>query len=260
MMVTLLDGVRGKQLPEAALVCNLPAPTATDPGLSDYGDVVTFFHEFGHLMHGILGGRQEWAGISGITTERDFVEAPSQMLEELLRSPQVLASFARHYQTGESIPAELVERMNRASAYGRATDVAVQTALSAMSFDVYRDKPEKINLDAVVVDDMHRYTLFRLSAGTHFYTSFGHLGSYSSHYYTYMWDKVIAEDFFAQFDPANPLAGDAPMRYRHQVLEPGGSMPATDLVKNFLGRPQNMKAFERWMGEEFQPVESAGRK
>lgn len=78
--------------------------------------------------------------------------------------------------------------------------------------------------------------------------------------YTYMWDKVIAEDFFAQFGKQNPLAGDVPLQYRHQVLEPGGSMPAPDLVRTFLGRPQNMKAFERWMGEEFQPVESASRK
>jgi thimet oligopeptidase len=79
-MAPVLDGIRGKQLPEAILVCNFPVPTATDPGLMDYGDVETFFHEFGHLMHHILGGQQQWAGISGISMESDFVEAPSQML------------------------------------------------------------------------------------------------------------------------------------------------------------------------------------
>jgi thimet oligopeptidase len=115
-MVPILDGIRGKQLPEAILVCNFPAPTATDPGLMDYGDVSTFFHEFGHLMHHILGGQQQWAGISGITMESDFVEAPSQMLEEWIRSPQVLAKFARDYKTGEPIPADLVARMNRLDA------------------------------------------------------------------------------------------------------------------------------------------------
>jgi thimet oligopeptidase len=98
-MFQVLDGIRGKQLPEAALLCNFPTPTATDPGLNDYGDVETFFHEFGHLMHWMLGGQQQWAGASGLSPEMDFAEAPSQMLEELLRSPTVLASFARHYKT-----------------------------------------------------------------------------------------------------------------------------------------------------------------
>jgi len=86
----------------------------------------------------------------------------------------------------------------------------------------------------------------------HMYATFGHLAGYSSAYYTYTWDEVIARDFFQQFDRNNLLAGDAPMRYRRTVLEPGGSMSANDLVKNFLGRPQNMTAFERWMGEEFR--------
>lgn len=258
-MAPVLDGIRGKQLPEAILICNLPAPTATDPGLNDYGDVETFFHEFGHLMHWILGGQQEWAGISGIRMEGDFVEAPSQMLEELIRSPQVLASFARHYKTGESIPADLVTRMNRASAYGRAGDVQLQNAFSAMSYDIYKAKPDAINLDAVCENDVRSHTLFQLSPGTHFYASFGHLAGYSSSYYTYMWDKVIAEDFFAQFDHANPFAGDAPLRYRQVVLEPGSSVSANDLVKNFLGRTQNMNAFEHWMNQEFQPSVAGGK-
>jgi thimet oligopeptidase len=85
----------------------------------------------------------------------------------------------------------------------------------------------------------------------HFYAAFGHLAGYSSAYYTYLWDKVIAEDFFAQFDPANLLASEASMRYRRQVLEPGGSVSANTLVRDFLGRPQNMTAFQHWMGEEF---------
>jgi thimet oligopeptidase len=250
-MAPVLDGIRGKQLPEAILVCNFPAPTASDPGLMDYGDVQTFFHEFGHLMHHILGGQQQWAGISGISMEADFVEAPSQMLEEWIRSPQVLAKFARHYKTGEPIPADLVERMNRASAFGRGTWVARQNSFSAISYDIYKVKPEDVNLDSVTFDDSRRYTPFTFQPDTHSWASFGHLGGYSSAYYTYLWDKVIAEDFFLQFDQHNLLAGDAPMKYRRVVLEPGGSMSANDLVKNFLGRPQNMAALQKWMTEEF---------
>ena len=257
-MAPVLDGIRGKQLPEAILVCNFPEPTATDPGLMDYGDAVTFFHEFGHLMHHLLGGQQQWAGISGISMEADFVEAPSQMLEEWMHSPQVLATFAHHYKTGEPIPAELVARMNRASAFGRAGSVALQNALSAISYDIYKDKPENVNLDVVAPADFRHYTLLTpLPADAHMYASFTHLGGYSSAYYTYMWDKVIAEDFFQQFDQNNLLAGDTPMRYRRQVLEPGGSVSANDLVKNFLGRPQDTAAFQRWMGKEFESASQA---
>jgi len=250
-MVPVLDGVRGKQMPEAALLCNFPAPTATDPGLMEYGDVVTFFHEFGHLMHWILGGQQQWAGISGITMEADFVEAPSQMLEEWMRSPQVLASFAHHYKTGEPIPADLVARMNRASAFGRGSWSSDQLSYTAVSYNLYKSDPKDIDPDAVYREALRRYTLLTLLPDIHPWASFGHLGGYSSAYYTYLWDKVIAEDFFAQFNPNDLLAGEAPMRYRKVVLEPGGSMSANDLVKNFLGRPQDMAAFQRWIGEEF---------
>jgi len=256
-MAPVLDGIRGKQLPEAILVCNFPAPTADDAGLMDYGDVQTFFHEFGHLMHHILGGQQQWAGITGISMESDFVEAPSQMLEEWIRSPQVLAKFARHYKTGESIPAELVARMNRASAFGRGVWADRQNALTAISYDIYKTTPESVNLDKVTLDASRNYTLFTPLSETHMWASFGHLGGYSSAYYTYLWDKVIAEDFFLQFDHKNLLAGDAPMKYRRVVLEPGGSMSANDLVKDFLGRPQNMTAFQHWLGEEFDTAAGA---
>jgi thimet oligopeptidase len=258
-MGPVLDGVRGKQLPEAILICNFLKPTETDPGLMEYGDVVTFFHEFGHLMHWILGGQQQWAGISGISMESDFGEAPSQMLEEWMRNPQVLASFAHHYKTGEPIPAELVERMNRASAFGRGTWVSQQNSYTAISYDIYKGKPPDIDPDAVCREDIHRYTPFIPTPGTHMYAAFGHLGGYSSAYYTYLWDKVIAEDFFMQFDHNDLLTGNTGMRYRHVVLEPGGSMSANDLVKNFLGRAQNMTAFQHWMGEEFESGSATSR-
>src|SRR5438876_12245762 len=88
-MSPVLDGIRGKQLPEAILICNFPKPAAEDPGLMEYGDVVTFFHEFGQLMHWILGGQQQCAGISGFILASDFAEAPSQMLVETMHSHQV---------------------------------------------------------------------------------------------------------------------------------------------------------------------------
>jgi thimet oligopeptidase len=174
------------------------------------------------------------------------------MLEEWMRSPQVLATFARHYKTGEAIPADLVARMNRASAYGRGTWTSQQNAYTAISYGMYQDKRQNIDPDKVTTEALQKYTPFKALPDTHMYAAFGHLSGYSSAYYTYLWDKVIAEDFFGQFDRTNLLAGETAMRYRKQVLEPGGSMPANDLVKSFLGRPQNMAAFQKWMSEEFE--------
>jgi len=100
---------------------------------------------------------------------------------------------------------------------------------------------------------MRRLNLLSVTPeSTDMYAAFDHLAGYSSAYYTYMWDKVIAEDFFLQFDQKDLFAGDTPARYRHLVLEPGGSESASDLVKNFLGRPQNTAAFQHWMDEEFR--------
>ncbi len=250
-MVPVLDGIKGKQLPEAVLVCNFPAPTADDAGLMDYTDVVTFFHEFGHLMHWILSA-QQWAGISGISMESDFGEAPSEMLEEWMHSPQVLATFAKHYKTNESIPAELVARMNRADAFGRASWVARQNVFTATSFDLYNRKPEEVDPDKIVLNAEIKYSMFAPTPGIHDYASFGHLAGYSSAYYTYLWDKVIAEDFVTKFDRKDLLAPGPATRYRKLVLEPGGSKSANDLVKDFLGRAQNMDALKRWMSEQFE--------
>ena len=104
--------------------------------------------------------------------------------------------------------------MNRASAFGRANWVSSQTAYTAISYDVYKTTPQNVDLDAICREDVRRYGHLTPLENTHMWASFGHLGGYSSAYYTYLWDKVIAEDFFTQFDQRNLLAGEAPMRYR----------------------------------------------
>ncbi len=140
----LVPGIAGRQIPEAALICNFPGrrrDKPDDPGLMQHSDVVTYFHEFGHLMHAILGGQQQWAGISGIATEGDFVEVPSQMLEEFFRDAKLLQTFARHYVTGEPIPAELVATMNQAGAFGRADWVRTQLFYTNYALDVHDRDP-----------------------------------------------------------------------------------------------------------------------
>jgi thimet oligopeptidase len=250
----LIPGIAGRQLPEVALICNFPggkADGSSDPGLMQYSDVVTFFHEFGHLMHAILGGQQTWAGVSGIATEGDFVEVPSQMLEEFFHDAPLLASFACHYQTGEPIPPSLVERMNRASAFGRADGVRTQLFYTSYALDVHSLPPETLDPDALLEQGYKRMMPYEWVDGNRMYASFTHLMGYSSNYYTYMFDKVIALDFFGQFDRSNLLEGPTAMRYRQAILEPGGSKPGTQLIEDFLGREQRMDAFADWVGEEF---------
>jgi thimet oligopeptidase len=248
----VVPGIKGKQLPEGVLVCNFPGGKTSDPGLMQYDDVVTFFHEFGHLMHNILGGQQEWSGLAGFSTETDFVEAPSQMLEEFFRDPGILRSFAKHYQTNEALPMDLIDRMNRASAYGRAGWVQGQLFYSTYSLDVYDQPPDAMDLDALLRTDFTRFYPYPFVEGNRFYASFTHLIGYTSNYYSYVLDKVIALDFFSQFDMKNPAGGETAMRYRKTVLEPGGSKAGAELVQGFLGRPQNLEAFKKWMDEEFR--------
>jgi len=251
----LLDGVRGRQLPEVAIFLNYPRPTATDPAFVDLNDVGSvFFHEFAHAMHAILSGQQRWAGANPRHMETDFIEMPSQFVEYWPLNPTILASFAHKVGTGEPVPAELANRMNRADAFGRGIVSAATIAASAISYDLHRENPRNIDVDALCENDLHRYLRVELSGGIHPCATFIHLADYSSDYYTYLWDQVIVEDFHQQFDRKDPLAGDVPARYRRIVLEPGGAKSANDLVKNFLGRPQQITAFQHWLSEEFEPL------
>ncbi|WP_109487714.1 M3 family metallopeptidase [Occallatibacter savannae] len=247
----VVTGVRGRYMPEAALICNFPGGDPEDPGLLQYSDVVTYFHEFGHLMHAILGGQTEWAGVSGFATEGDFIEVPSQMLEEFFRDEKLLQSFAKHYETGEVLPAEIIRKMKTAGSFGRADWVRTQLYYTTLSLDLHDQDPSGIDFDEIT---KHLYTSlvpWTWLEGNRMYASFGHLTGYSSNYYTYAFDKVIALDFFAQFDPADLLGGDAGARYRKLVLEQGGSKPGRQMVRDFLGRDEEFAAFSNWLNEEF---------
>ncbi|MGA2205616.1 MAG: M3 family metallopeptidase [Terracidiphilus sp.] len=251
----VVAGVRGRALPEAALICNFPEGDANDPGLLQYSDVVTFFHEFGHLMHAILGGHTEWAGLSGFATEGDFIEVPSQMLEEFFRDEKLLQAFARHFETDEVLPAELIRTMKRAGAFGRADWIRTQLYYTTLSLNLHDQDPAGIDPDVVTRELYKQFQPWTWLEGNRMYASFGHLTGYSSNYYTYMFDKVIALDFFAQFDPADLLGCDAGARYRKTVLEQGGSKPGREMVRDFLSRDEEFAAFSKWLNEEFEEPE-----
>ncbi len=234
----LVPGVRGVQVPEGVLVCNFPR------GLMEHDDVVTLFHEFGHLVHHVLGGDQEWVRFSGVATEWDFVEAPSQMLEEWAWDHAVLTTFATD-ETGSPIPPDLVARMRTAEEFGKGYQARTQMFYAAVSYEVHRQVPDDVT--ALVRELRDRYDLFEPVPDGHFHASFGHLGGYTSAYYTYMWSLVIAKDLFSAFDGADLFAAEVAGRYRDQVLAAGGSRDAAELVSDFLGRPYGVEAFERWL-------------
>jgi len=251
----LKDGVRGVQLPEGVLVCNFPAaerPTGSRPGsagLLEHEDVVTMFHEFGHLMHHVLGGHQMWITQSGVSTEWDFVEAPSQMFEEWAWRYDTLARFARHHETGEVIPRSLVDKMRRADKFGLGTATVQQIFYAAISLGFHRTDADALDQLAEVQRLQKRYTPFAYVPGTRFHTSFGHLIGYSAMYYTYQWSLVIAKDLLTPFEPCGLMATDVTYAYRDKVLVPGGSRDAAELVHSFLGRDYDFRAYERFLLE-----------
>lgn len=244
---TLASGQREKRLPEGVLMCNFPRPGGAQPALMQHDDVQTFFHEFGHLLHHILGGHTEWASLAGVRTEWDFVEAPSQMLEEWSWAPESLQPFARHVQTGEPLPAEIIGRMKAAEEFGKGLWVRQQMFYAALSLNLYNRDPKGVDPVKVVSELQSRYTPFPYVPDTFFHLAFGHLDGYSAIYYTYMWSLVIAKDLFTEFKKVGLMNPEPARRYRRAVLEPGGSADAAELVKNFLGREYAFQAYEQWL-------------
>ena len=230
-------GIPGRILPEAALLCNFSR------GLLEHDEVVTFFHEFGHLVHEILGGRQRYARFTGFETEWDFVEAPSQLLEEWAWDAEVLASFAVDAE-GRPIPAELVAKMRTADAFGRALEVRRQLGHAAVSYHLHVDRPA--DLQAETERLYAESSPVQPIPGLHPYAGFGHLTGYGACYYTYQWSLVIARDLLTGF-PDGLMDPEAAARYRAEVLEKGGSRDARDLVAGFLGRPYSFDAYRDWL-------------
>ena len=245
-------GVGGKQLPHYVLVCNFPDPAAqSGPALMDHREVVTFFHEFGHLVHSIVRGTVPWVRL-GQVAEWDFVEAPSQFLEEWIFDYDVLRRFAKHVETGEPITEELVRRLREARDFGRGVFVQRQLFLSAISLEYHDRDPRDLDTTRLLFELAERYSPSTVDPESRFQASFGHLEGYTSNYFTYMWSLVLAKDMLSAFtDGLMDL--ERAKRYRDLVLAPGGTKPAAALVEDFLGRPFAFDAFRDWLAP--QPAE-----
>ncbi len=249
---TLCSGQLAVKLPEAALICNFPGPTLDDgaPALLEHGEVVTLFHEFGHLLHHLFGGQTKWSGLSGVRTEWDFVEAPSQLLEEWAWDVSVLQPFATHVETGAAIPAELVQRMRAADEFGKGLRVRQQMFYAAISLSFHDRDPRGLDTTGLAAELQSRYTPFAHVEGTYFHESFGHLEGYSAIYYTYMWSLTIAKDLLTEFRKSGLSNLVTARRYRNEILAPGGSRKAADLVRAFLGRESSFDAYAEWLNAE----------
>ena len=239
----LPDGAQER--PISAIVANFTTPTPDQPSLLQHSEVITLFHEFGHILHQTLS-RSRFLRFAGTRVERDFVEAPSQMLEHWCWQPDVLRSFARHHRSGDPLPPELVQRLVAAKHLSSGIATLRQIYFSRLDLAYHAGGARK-DTDALAAQ-LHPITGFPFPAGTHFQAGFGHLFGYDAGYYGYLWAKVFGDDMFTRFEAAGLRDHRLGRDYRRLILEPGGSLDGEVLVKRFLGRDPTPDAFLRDLG------------
>lgn len=240
----------GYQIPNAALVCNFPAPSADKPSLMPHSQVETFFHEFGHVLHQMLT-TAELSAQSGTQVARDFVEAPSQIFENWIWSYESLKLFAKHYKTGETLPKELFDKMlaSRNVGSGLATETQIFYGMVDMTYhDRFDPFDESVTIDDVARDLTEKVRHYGYVEGTHFPAAFNHLFGYGASYYGYLWSRVYAEDMFSVFEEHGVLDQQTGLRYRNIILARGDTEEPIDLVREFLGREPNNRAFMKSLG------------
>jgi thimet oligopeptidase len=248
----LQNGISGEQLPLVTLLCNFPRGDE----LMQHTQVVTFLHEFGHLIHFLLAGDHNWFNISGISTEWDFVEAPSQMLQEWVWDYDTISTFA-HNSKGEPIPESLLDKMIAARDFGLGMGTRRQLSFAALSLNLYNRDPEGLDLKTMTDDMTRKYTKFEPLEDGHFFAAFGHLNGYSAIYYTYQWSLAIATDIFTRFEEDGLRNVETAGEYRDKILGQGGAKPAAELVTDFLGRDISFKPYaDRLSGAAKEKIES----
>ncbi len=240
----------GEVRPHVVNVCNFAKPEEGKPALLSYDDARTLFHEFGHALHQMLSD-VTYESISGTSVARDFVELPSQLYEHWLEVPEVLQEFATHAETGEAMPADLLDRMLKAATYDMGFQT-VEYVASAMVDLAFHDGPapaDPMQKQAEVLEEMGMPHAIRMRHATpHFAHVFAGDG-YSSGYYSYMWSEVMDADAFAAFEEAgDPFDAATAMKLEQTVLSSGGSVDAADLYTAFRGRLPGVEALLKGRG------------
>jgi len=241
------DGINER--PHVSIVCNFTPPTETKPSLLTFNEVTTLFHEFGHALHGMLANTT-YPSLSGTSVYWDFVELPSQVMENWCYEPEALALFAKHYETGEIIPQEYVEKIKESASFleGMAT-------LRQLSFGIldmaYHAKPQTIDdVKAFEKETMASTSLYPDVNENCMSTSFSHIfqGGYSSGYYSYKWAEVLDADAFAYFQEKGIFNQEVATKFKENVLSKGGTELPMELYKKFRGQEPKVEALLKRAG------------
>ncbi len=247
---TLKNRVTGEKTPSSAIIiANFPRSTKDAPSLLTFDDISTFFHEFGHAMHGMLGSA-EFVSFSGTEVKTDFVETPSQMFEEWLYDKEVLQKVSSHYKTGQPLPDLLIDKMIKQKQFDSGAFVLRQGVLSLYALKLHTNGAPKD--PALLLKDLSdRYISYaRYEPDAHFYASFGHLAGdmYAAKYYNYLWAKVFALDVFYSVKEKGLLNVAVGRELTDKILGMGGSVDPEILLKDYLGRAPNSEAFLKDLG------------
>ena len=222
---------------------NFPKPAGGSPSLLSFSEAQTLFHEFGHALHGLFSN-VKYGSLSGTNVPRDFVEFPSQVMENWMSEPEVLKLYAKHYQTGEVISDELIKRMNEANAFnqGFETTEAMAAAYLDMAWHNLKDDQAR-KANEFEAAEMERLALIEQIIPRYRSTYFAHIfaGGYSAGYYAYMWSEVLDADAFQAFKETSIFDQETAARYR-KMLSMGGSRPGMDIYVDFRGRKPEIDA------------------
>jgi thimet oligopeptidase len=231
----------------ALVIANLPKPTSEKPALLTYNDVITFFHEFGHSMHALLG-RTDFVSVSGTNTKMDFVEMPSQMLEGWMRDFNILKSLGRHYKTGLAMPDDLINSLVSLERFDSGISTVRQIYYAHLSLAFFASGAHK-NTQAIAQELYQKLIDYaEWENDSHMQASFGHLTDYGSRYYGYLWSKVFAIDLLDTIKNHGLLNAEIGKKYSTSVIGCGGSKDPNSILKDFLGRAPSQEPFMHDLG------------
>jgi peptidyl-dipeptidase Dcp len=233
--------------PHVSIVCNFTKPTATQPSLLSLDEVRTAFHEFGHALHSLLADCT-YVSLSGTNVFWDFVELPSQIMENWATDEKGLALFAKHYQTGAPMPKELVEKIKQSATFQSGWMSLRQLSFAVLDLAWHaRDPSEIVDIEAFEQAELAQMRFFPVPAGTSVSTSFSHIfaGGYAAGYYSYKWAEVLDADAFEFFQQKGIFSREVADLFRKNILSRGGTEHPMDLYKRFRGREPDPKALLR---------------
>ncbi|SHI35766.1 M3 family metallopeptidase [Algibacter luteus] len=236
--------------PHISIVCNFTKPTKTKPSLLTFNEVTTLFHEFGHALHGMLANTT-YPSLSGTSVYWDFVELPSQILENWCYEKEALELFATHYETGEVIPMELVEKIKESATFHEGMQILRQLSFGLLDMSWHGQDPSKIkDVKAFETETFKRTTLYPETKETCMSTSFSHIfqGGYSSGYYSYKWAEVLDADAFEYFKEKGIFNKTVANKFKKHVLSQGGTDNPMTLYKRFRGQEPKPEALLKRAG------------